>query len=201
MIIGLIGKAGSGKDTVFEIIHDLWQSHHIKSEGKKLGMEYHQEFQNIKFAAKVKEICALLINQKIELFYDRSGYNTIIPGLDISRRELMQRVGDGLRQTVDNSVWVKATLNNFRPNENIIITDVRYPNELDVIKERGGILIRVIRPEHQESTLIGEQAKHSSETALDNMSLTEFITVINDGTLDDLRVKIKYIMDDLWAGS
>lgn len=82
---------------------------------------------------------------------------------------------------------------------NWIITDTRFPNELKAVKDRGGITIRVNRPNFVENTLTGEEfpvkvykKEHKSETALDT---AEFDYVIdNSGSLLDLEEKVLEIL-------
>lgn len=90
---------------------------------------------------------------------------------------------------------------------NWIITDMRFPNELEAVKSRGGITIRVNRVtfRHQETEfgklsvvnqpevdiLLGSQ-EHPSETALDNAKLDYVID--NNGTLTELVEKVKKIL-------
>lgn len=83
---------------------------------------------------------------------------------------------------------------------NWIITDMRFPNELEAIKVRGGITIRVNRNIINTELIDGSfiQGKiirvdeHASETALDK---TEFdYTINNDGTLEDLINKVREIL-------
>lgn len=79
---------------------------------------------------------------------------------------------------------------------NWIITDVRFPNEADIIKEKGGLLIRI------ESPRCNYDDTHSSETALDNYGGTgnEVRTdkwdsvIFNDGTIEELIEKVKKVL-------
>ena len=72
--------------------------------------------------------------------------------------------------------------------ENSIITDVRFLNEANAIKERGGILIKIERDNGTEST-------HISETALDSYDIDTFdYTINNNGTLEDLAKKVNAIL-------
>jgi hypothetical protein len=65
------------------------------------------------------------------------------------------------------------------------ITDMRFPNEKEAVKEKGGITIKVVRP----GTVIGN---HPSETALDDAEFD--YEIINDGTIEDLIEKVKEIL-------
>lgn len=62
---------------------------------------------------------------------------------------------------------------------NWLITDVRFPNEVDAIKNAGGIVLRVDRINNPNP-----KSNHISETALDHLQLP---TIINHGTIDELR--------------
>ena len=67
---------------------------------------------------------------------------------------------------------------------NWIITDMRFPNEMEAIKKRGGITIRVNRYPlwvDQDAFDAWRNAKHESETALDN---AEFDYIINNEGTD-----------------
>ena len=75
---------------------------------------------------------------------------------------------------------------------NWLVTDMRFPNEMDAVKEKEGITIRVNRPVHALSQENNAVQLHPSETALDN---AEFDYVIeNSGSFDDLMVKVEAIL-------
>ncbi len=143
-------------------------------------------------------------------------------------RILLQQIGTELfRNQLLNNVWVNALMSKYKPNgapynslgdvfddlkhcpsetklPNWIITDVRFPNELKAIKDKGGISIRVNRPKPECtcSVLTAENCKincdksanleHESETALDNATFDYIIN--NDGGIEDLIEKVKEIL-------
>jgi hypothetical protein len=71
---------------------------------------------------------------------------------------------------------------------NWIITDMRFPNEMQAIKANGGITIKVVRPHDKEIPL----DLHPSETALDDVEFD--YEIVNDGTLEDLIEKVEGII-------
>lgn len=92
---------------------------------------------------------------------------------------------------------IEKSKNNY---PNWIITDLRFPNELEAVKKRGGITIRVNRPcdicggsgYHKMSCPVSKSGEHSSETALDD---AEFDYVIdNNGTISELIDKMRNIL-------
>lgn len=124
-------------------------------------------------------------------------------------RYLLTKIGTDLfRYQFHPDTWVNATFADYKKvdqkvpgNMSIsellrpvypqwIISDVRFPNELKAIKDRGGICIRVLRPLPR---LPIEPDPHISESALDNSDDFDYM-VINDGTIDDLVEKVKEIL-------
>ena len=108
-------------------------------------------------------------------------------------RDIMQVLGtDLLRQNFNNNIHVAATLGSIKENEKVIITDLRFPNELEAIKKHNGITIRINRGLIERTGKMIQEPEHISETALDNV---EFDYVIeNDGTIGDLIEKVREIL-------
>lgn len=171
-LIGVSGKKGSGKDTFFRIFQ-----------------EFHPEYQNKKFATKVKEICSLLTDMPIEYFYDRQYYDIYIKQLGVNIRELQQKVGTELfRNVLHPDTWIYALFSNYK-NNSWIVTDVRFPNEANYIKSLNGILIRINR-----GSIID---KHESEIALDDYADWDY-TIENNGTLLEFEDKIKNLNSQIY---
>ena len=92
---------------------------------------------------------------------------------------------------------IEKSKNNY---PNWIITDLRFPNELEAVKKRGGITIRVNRPcdicggsgYHKISCPVSKSGEHYSETALDK---SEFDYIVdNDSDIESLIEKVKQIL-------
>jgi hypothetical protein len=80
---------------------------------------------------------------------------------------------------------------------NWIVTDMRFPNELEAIKNREGITIRVnrdIRCKDGLADIVGrmKEEQHPSETALDDATFD--YTIDNNGTIEELIEKVKEIL-------
>jgi len=98
-------------------------------------------------------------------------------------REIMQAYGE-FHRSIDWNFWVRKLflIADEKEYKNIIVTDVRYPNEVDPILERGGYHIRVNRPASDKI----HGLTHSSETSLDAPYKVDF-AISNSGSLDDLK--------------
>lgn len=118
-------------------------------------------------------------------------------------RQVLQIVGtELLREGFNENIHVASTMANIKDIDNVIITDLRFPNELQAIKNRGGISIRVNRGktelyEQMSGTIenpipTGVFKEHESETALD---LATFDYVIdNNSDIQSLIEKVKEIL-------
>ena len=124
--------------------------------------------------------------------------------IDITPRLLLQKIGTDIGREINPNIWVNSLMSEYKPYltsnypvddldweprriyPNWIITDTRFPNETEAIKEKEGILIRLNR----EGI---ENDNHFSETALDNY--TDFNYIIdNNNCIECLIEKVKEIL-------
>ncbi|APC43303.1 hypothetical protein Joe_63 [Streptomyces phage Joe] len=104
-------------------------------------------------------------------------------------RRLLQRAGtEAGRKVLGAQVWVNALMNDFdAENEALVVTDVRFPNEADAIREAGGVVVRIERPGVGPHTDPGGWV-HESDVALDHYDFD--VTVKNDGTIEELHDRL-----------
>jgi len=125
-------------------------------------------------------------------------------------REILQLFGTEVGRQIHPDTWVNALFTDYKiidkrsfhdPDDsnidyvNWIITDVRFKNELEAIKDRGGIVIRVNSNfiDHvNKITRVDFENDHLSETALDN-AIFDY-TINNNGTIEELVEKVKEIL-------
>lgn len=179
MIIGISGKAGSGKDTAAKMLEVLYANPDISYED--FVNKRYKNFADIlivHFADALKETAQVLFRLGEWETNTQEGKKTTINWIGKTVRELLQGIGQGLRDAIDFDLWVKILFANTKGWSNYIIADVRYPNEIKAIKERNGILIRIDRK--------GAGAgNHSSETALDDYKEWD-VHIENNGSIEDL---------------
>lgn len=210
MILALSGKSGSGKDIVGKIIQYLTD----KDKGGYSHPDSQDDFETYcknfkqkycdwkikKYAGKVKEIASLLTGIPIEMFEDQDfKRKQMSEGWEMTYREFLQKLGtEAMRDGLHTNVWVNALFADYNAGytispldvdnqapDNWIITDMRFPNEMEAVVEKGGITIRVVRPGTSTGT-------HPSEIALDGHTM--HYEIINDGTIEDLVEKVKEIL-------
>jgi len=183
MIFGIVGKARSGKDTFADFLAEALyertyktfiQMAYAKTLKDRIQADFDLSWDQL--WGDEKEI-----SDKRYVKIDKKGDGNVY----WTPREIMQAYGQFFR-TIDYDFWVKELFRVMEDKEfeNVIITDIRHPNEADPVKERGGYIIRIQSEREITSTVHNQQ--HISETAMDNYKKVDFI-VANNGTLEDLR--------------
>jgi hypothetical protein len=208
MIIGIAGFQGSGKDT----IADYLQNFH--------------GFKRDSFAATLKDAVAAVFGWDRELLEGRTTESrawreTVDPWWtdrlnmpNLTPRLVLQKWGTEVaRQAWHDDTWIASLENKLNKSHNdIVITDVRFPNEIAAVKRAGGVVIRVVRgPEPAWYDLAVETNAgsfnhmknaypevHPSEWAWIG---TKFDAVIDNNAagLDPLYAQVKRLIQDLQA--
>jgi len=154
-VIGIVGIKNSGKTMI----------------GNYISNEY--RYRSIAFATPLKKICSSLFNKPYEDFEHTINKEHVYDDLNVSPRQLMQVFGTELLRTelfnnlpglnVDyNNIWIHYAKNEMKEyKENIVITDVRFDDECQFIKDEGGYLMYVNRFDGIEHHL----DSHESERA------------------------------------
>ena len=170
------GKSGHGKDTAAKIIREEMK----KRDKTSLVIHY---------ADLLKHIC--------KIYFGWDGNK------DKKGRDLLQSVGTDRIRNINPDFWVNFILSlvKFFPDtyDYIIIPDLRFPNEINRIKEEGYDVchVRIVR-ENYNSTLDDSQQLHISETAMDDIK-PDFWIFNNDIELfaENVRNFINYYTEEI----
>lgn len=170
MLIGLSGKAGSGKTTV---------TNYLTTMG----------FSTRKFADPLKfMLYNLLVSQGVSptdttryIEGDLKEVPTELLG-GKSPRHAMQTLGtEWGRVQLHEDFWVEAALRNLDTGD-LIFDDVRFPNEALAIRNKGGIVVNIIR---EDAPQLG---RHLSEDALTDFAFN--FVIYNDADLETLYRRV-----------
>ena len=176
-IIGISGKKGSGKDTFAKLLQ------------KQLELATCKTVKIDSFADNLKYCCALISGQPNYVLHNQNMKDNKAGFLNLTNRELMQKFGD-LTRSLDKDIWIKSLFSKYidNPPEYLIISDVRFKNEADHIKDIGGILIRI-----ESDRVISDY--HISEIELDDYFKFDLkITNNKSVSLNELKIKSKDIV-------
>lgn len=169
-LIGIAGKARSGKDTVANFA--------VAAIG---GYRY-------SFAEPIRAMLAPLgVNMNDPYWQARK--EDIIPALGVSPRRMMQTLGtEWGRQLINPDLWlIMAHQRLLQSGPGMIVSDVRFNNEADWVRRQGGLIIHVFRPDAETVE------PHSSEqgVALHDSDVRLF----NSGTLEELQSCVRELLD------
>jgi hypothetical protein len=208
MIIGINGYAGSGKDTVGTIIQYLQTIPSNVSLEDVLDfplthqwwLEEASGWEVKKWAGTLKTMANLFTGIPVEKFEDQDFKKTMLGSeWNMSVRDFLQKLGtDAIRDGLHTNAWVNALMADYKKIDynddeqpeypNWIITDTRFPNEAQAIKDAGGLVIRVDRPGVKPIN------NHPSEIGLDDWKFDYKIANVSDlkaltGTVETILLK------------
>ncbi len=186
----------SGQD-VYDYCPDQW------SINEKLISE-DCGWQIKKFATKLKQMCCILTGCTMEQLEDESFKQSLLPrhlqdfhygfsenpvGISYNRtyRWLLQKLGTEIGREINKDIWVDSLMAEYS-EQNWIISDVRFINEVNSIRSRNGIIISV-------EGRGGISSNHTSETELSKI-IPNF-TIDNSSTIENTYSQIKQILCQL----
>lgn len=153
-IVGISGRKRSGKDTFANVLCEEY------------GYEQHAFADPIRTIAR--EVFGLRENQ-----IDGSKKEVVDPRWNKSPREILQLIGtECFRDSFGSSVWVDVLMNTLRFTlpRRVVVSDVRFPNEVEGLQDVGGRVGRIYADER-----LGEpEDGHASETALSDYQDFDF---------------------------
>lgn len=216
VLLGLSGRAGAGKDTIADyLIKDHGWSGKMSYARNLKDMIKHvfklSEYQLMDHKGKKQPINISLTPAHIGgvltwmcRTHEASGlagrtaeikkFIADVKGKKFSTpREVIQFVGTDLCRMVIPTYHVDIIKQKLdKATGSWIITDVRFPNEADLVKDKGGYLIKVERPGLETTDV----HRHSSETALQDWD-SWHSTIINDSSnIEDLYTKVdKFLIE------
>lgn len=209
MIVGISGFINSGKNTVASILTEKYN------------------FRQDSFAASLKDACAIMFGwsrdmvegdtkesrewreQVDQWWADKLGIS------DFSPRLALQLMGTNvIRNHFNEGIWFLTLENRIRknPGQHVVISDVRFPNEIKFIQDQGGIMIRVNRgalPAWYETAVLANSgnsiAKETMATTYSSVHFSEWawvgskidFEINNDTTIDYLNTQVEDIINGI----
>ena len=185
MLIGLFGKAHSGKDTA------------------AMYMDTTHGFHRLAFADKLKKVAADIFMLRDEQLHGELK-ETVDERWNLTPRRILQFLGTEIGQQLYKNIWVEWTKmytakirHDFGSCEPIVITDVRFIHEAEHVMDSGGYLWKILRNGVSEE--IGGKRGHSSENSLDGLQDEAFHAIISneDGNLVKMYRQIDHALESI----
>lgn len=180
LLIGITGKPGAGKDTVYDLLCSLY------TVARPV---------RLKFADELVAHVSRAFNVSSSLFTNRISKD--LPSEELfgrAPRQVLQAYGtDFARKLIKESIWVDYVRQAVYESDGInpvVITDVRFNNEAEMIRAEGGEIWRILRPDNPFSC-----GDHEAELGIKDSLVDK--EIMNDGSLSVLRVEIDRLRHDL----
>jgi hypothetical protein len=174
-IIGFAGRKQSGKTTCSEFVAKYFNGSIEPFNGAKI----------YNFADPLKkDICMNILGLTYDQCYgddiSKNQYTEVYwNNTRLTAREVMQLVGTDIFRKMKQDVWASSTINKIQNEQPqlAIIADCRFPNEVEAIKNAGGLVIKLTRNPYNSD--------HASEVALDeaNYSSSNFDFIVYNNNM------------------
>jgi len=200
MIIGVCGLIGSGKDTIADYLVNV------------------HGFRRDSFASSLKDAVSAVFGWDRDMIEGRTRSSrewreqpdvwwSQRLGRTITPRSILQLWGTEVcRNGFHDDIWIASLENKLRQsNDDVVISDCRFPNEVAAIRNAGGQVIRVVRgpdPEwfsaatdhFRSGLMLPDNMPHASEWA---WAGTQFDQIVdNNGSMDDLYQQVRDLLRD-----
>ena len=187
-ILGLIGPAGCGKDTVAGILAKYGYERIASADTMKEDAMRYFDIQPVELE-RYK-------NDKLNISYVNEFDETFNVG-KFSIRQFLQVYGMDMRYRFGDDYWIDRSVNSKiserGEDAKIVITDVRFQNEIDYIKSRNGSVAFI----SGRSKLTGKHKKHISEALANSEEIQKQVDFIidNSDTLKNLEAQLTMFRD------
>lgn len=179
MIIGFTGRAGAGKDTCAQIAYNWFED-----KGCRVKRQGYADLLKLSFARIFMPDCN---RAQALLFCDRlkqPGQHLTWREFTVTGREALQHYGtEGHREVFGDGFWIDHCLKAYEECDVLLVPDCRFDNEASEIRDRGGIVIEVVR-RHQG---VIQESQHASEVQLPD-ELVDY-RIHNRSTLEKLKTE------------
>lgn len=199
MLVGITGYAQHGKDTVAKRL--------VSTHG----------YTRMGFADALKDL-ALTLDPVVDMHGNTLRMLVELEGWEGAKRyaetrRILQVLGtEGARGTFGDDCWIRALDKRWTESgiDQLVIPDVRFPNEAEWVYRNGGVMLRVVRllsevcdecDEHPVDAHFydgGADRRHESERYV--LGLPVDAVIWNVGTVDDMNPTIDSIVSDIEEG-
>lgn len=169
-LLGLAGPARSGKDTAGQAISWVtgWKTYALASPIKETINDLF-DWDGRHAYGELKEI--------------------IDPNWGFSPRQAYQLFGTEFGRSLREDLWLRMAYNKYEKLGSLIITDIRFENEADLIRDNGGHIIHIQRKDCMKVNA------HASEIGIKVKEYDSFLH--NDGTVEDFQDSVKKLISEM----
>lgn len=214
-LVGFVGLKRSGKDTAAQALVDRgWTRMAFADPLKEMSMKLRGVWVQVPAGVELDAVVPSVGGGLIGSGGGFAQYHYVVDALGMEKakdlvpdvRTLLQTLGtDCVRGTFGSTAWVDITKRKVREalsrGESVVLTDVRFDEELDLVRRLGGITIGVWRGDFDslcdvlddEADLVGGDAHESETNVYHLLDRCDYIAC-NNGSVDDLHRMVLHVV-------
>jgi len=168
MIIGIAGKKQTGKSTAAARLED-------------------HGFNRVSFATPMKLVARTILRQiglsQAQIDDAEANKEAPLPIVHFSYRKMLQTLGTDWGRKLNPDLWILAAERDIDlcGTTNIVIDDVRFENEADFIRSKGGLIVHIFRESRRYDD-------HASEAGVEVQPMDAVIS--NNGSKEGLALRL-----------
>ena len=200
-LVGVAGLIDAGKTTVQKILtkHKNFQARTFASALKDACAAVHTRWSRSMLEGDTEDSRAW--RQKVDPYYAKHfGDPAYTP------RKALQLMGlECMRKGIHDNIWVTAAMGEVDETENknvrFVLADVRFPNEVAAIRERGGLIIEVVRGNDSKINAkkqMSDGTLHATEHLTLNPSFQPDWRIFNTNSVEDLASSVLRLANEIW---
>ena len=128
----------------------------------------------------------------INEFYDVTRKNEIDPYWGITRRAMLQSLGQMAKTHFGEDYWIHGATKTLKNDANVVFTDVRFNREAEYLRGLGGVIVEVQR---QGAGLTGVEGADVSERGISPNLI--HLRIQNDGDMTQIEEGVVELMQKL----
>lgn len=218
-LVGFVGLKRSGKDTAAQaLVNRGWTRMAFADLLKEMSMQLRGVWVQVPAGVELDAVIPSVGGGLLGRGGGFAQYHYVVDALGMEKakdlvpdvRTLLQTLGtDCVRGTFGSTAWVELAEQNIHEaltrGESVVLTDVRFDEELDLVRRLGGITIGVWRGDldslgealESEGERVGGDTHESETNTYHLLNWCDFI-VCNRGSIGDLHRGVLSTVDNAW---
>ena len=180
-LVGLMGYARSGKNTAAQVLTNQGWTQRAFADALREMLYVLDPIVELDWSDKSSDLPGV---RRLQCMVDCTDWDVAKSNPEV--RRLMQVLGTECVRTFDTRFWVNILRANLVDDAvhgvpGVVVTDVRFQNEVDFIRAEGGKLIWIDKPG------VGPLNDHESEAMTES---TADAVIVNNGTEEELWSRV-----------
>ena len=180
---------GNATETSIAIIKELLLEYTLSKDFMAPSPEFESgsDYVEMSFSQPLKHICIPILNVSYDEIYGREKRED----RELNLRFHLQKIGTEIFRNMDPLIWVKIAEHRIQEalyaGKAVVLSDVRFPNELEMLRRCGGKLAVIYKDEDDLIITEDDRKDHISRWGFLEFSADFDYKIKNNGSILDLK--------------